>query len=107
MRLIRFILIDLALVLLAPESATATIMATRAHFKTAPEAVGYLRPTLYPEPVSSPDVIRHLYRHTSQAAPFEHSAEALGPLSRLTTSLRKAAYLLVGRARDSGRLPGP
>ncbi|WP_018319587.1 hypothetical protein [Bradyrhizobium sp. WSM2793] len=77
MRLIRFILIDLALMLLAPENAEA--MATGANFKSATRAVGSLMRISGSEPVFSAGVSRHLYRQTSQAAPFGHSAEALGP----------------------------
>ncbi|WP_271566380.1 hypothetical protein [Bradyrhizobium sp. CCBAU 11386] len=79
MRLIRFILIDLALMLLAPENAEAMTMATSANFKSASKAAGSLMRISGPEPVFSSGVSRHLYRNTSQATPFEHSAEPLGP----------------------------
>ncbi|MBB4258155.1 hypothetical protein [Bradyrhizobium sp. CIR3A] len=77
MKLIRFILIDLALMLLAPENAEP--MATGANFKSATRAVGSLMRISGSEPIFSAGVSRHLYRQTSQAAPFGHSAEALGP----------------------------
>lgn len=77
MRLIRFILIDLALMLLAPENAEA--MATGANFKSATKALGSLMRISGSEPVFSSGVSRHVYRQTSQAARFGHSAEALGP----------------------------
>ncbi|MDA9465024.1 hypothetical protein [Bradyrhizobium sp. CCBAU 53415] len=78
MRLIRLILIDLALMLLAPENAEAMTMATGANFKSATNAMGSLMRISGPEPVFSSGVSRHLYRQTSQAAPFGPSAEALG-----------------------------
>ncbi|MHC2278173.1 hypothetical protein ACVME8_004784 [Bradyrhizobium diazoefficiens] len=78
MRLIRFMLIDLALMLVAPESAEATI-SYWADFKSAREAVGSLMPISGRGPVFSFGVSRHLCRPTSQAAPFEHSPEGLGP----------------------------
>ncbi|UQR65006.1 hypothetical protein LRP30_06985 [Bradyrhizobium sp. C-145] len=78
MRLIRFILIDLALMLLAPENAESMTMATGANFKSATKAGGSLMRISGSEPVFSAGVSRHLYRQTSQAAPFGHSAEALG-----------------------------
>lgn len=98
MKLIRFIMIDLALMLLAPESAKATIVATDANFESAREAVGSVMPSSGPEPV-----IGQLYRQASQAALFEH---ALGPPSRLTT-LRcwKGAYLSMPSAASNARLP--
>ncbi|NYG45193.1 hypothetical protein GGD67_002651 [Bradyrhizobium sp. IAR9] len=79
MRLIRFILIDLALMLLAPENAEAMTMATGANFKSATKAVGSLMRISGSEPVFSSGVSRHVYRQSSQAAPFGHSAESLRP----------------------------
>lgn len=79
MRLIRFILIDLALMLLAPENAEAMTMATGANSKSATKAVGSLTRISGSEPVFSSGVSRHVYRQTSQAAPSGHSAEALRP----------------------------
>lgn len=103
MKLIRFIMIDLALMLLAPESAKATIVATDANFESAREAVGSVMPSSGPEPVFGSGVIGQLYRQASQAALFEH---ALGPPSRLTT-LRcwKGAYLSMPSAASNARLP--
>ncbi|UVO35917.1 hypothetical protein KUL72_32245 [Bradyrhizobium arachidis] len=69
-------LIDLALMLVAPESAEATI-SYWADFKSAREAVGSLMPISGRGPVFSFGVSRHLYRPIS--TPFEHSAEGLGP----------------------------
>ncbi|WP_407114866.1 hypothetical protein [Bradyrhizobium sp. LMG 9283] len=85
MRLIRFILIDLALMLLAPENARAMPMATSANFKSATKAVGSLMLISDTEPVFSSGVSRHLHGQTSQAAPFGHSAEALGPANQAET----------------------
>jgi len=104
MRFIRFILIDLALMLLAPESAKANIVATDANFKSARKAVGSVMPNSGPEPVSGSGVLRQLHCQAFQAAPFQHSLEALGPPSRLTT-LRcwNGALPLIGKR--SGQCP--
>jgi len=106
MRFIRFILIDLALMLLAPESAKATTVASDANFKSAREAVGSVMSSSDPDRVFGSGVIRQLYCQASQAALFEHSSEALGPPSRLTT-LRcwKGAYLSMASAAGNVRLP--
>lgn len=87
MRLIRFILIDLALMLLAPENAGATTMATGASFKSATNAVGRLMWISGPLPVLNSGVSRRLYRQTSQAAPFGHSAETLGSAKQAENAL--------------------
>ncbi|PWE77091.1 hypothetical protein XF30_10130 [Bradyrhizobium sp. SUTN9-2] len=60
MRFIRFILIDLALMLLAPECAKATIMATDANFESAREAVGSVMPSFGPSHLVGSGVIRQL-----------------------------------------------
>lgn len=79
MRFIRFILIDLALMLVAPENAEAMTVAPGANFKSARKAVGCLMRISGPEPVFSSGLSRHLYRQTSRAAQFGHSAKASGP----------------------------
>ncbi|GAB9116900.1 hypothetical protein ABIF65_010396 [Bradyrhizobium japonicum] len=85
MRLIRFMLIDLALMLVAPESAEATI-SYWADFKSAREAVGSLMPISGRGPVFSFGVSRHLCPPTSQAAPFNIHQKASARPSRPKTS---------------------
>jgi len=75
-KFIRFILIDLAMMLLAPGNAEAMTLAHGAHFKSAGKAVGSLMPISGSEPVFSSGLSGHFERQTSQAAQFGHSAEA-------------------------------
>ncbi|WP_092302647.1 hypothetical protein [Bradyrhizobium sp. Ghvi] len=75
MKFIRFILIDLALMLLAPENAEAMIMAPSANLKSTTKAVGSLMRISGSERLFSS---RHLDHQISRAAQLAHSAEAVG-----------------------------
>ncbi|MVT73680.1 hypothetical protein [Bradyrhizobium cajani] len=76
MRFIRFILIDLALMLLAPENAEAMTVASGANVKSSSKAVGSLMRTF--GSVFSSGLSRHLYRQTSQVSRFGPSTEGAG-----------------------------
>lgn len=78
MRLIRLILIDLTLMLLAPDIAQAMNMGAGADFTLVAKAVAPFKPIAGPEAVSSSGDSRHLYSQTAQAVPFQLSANAPG-----------------------------
>ncbi|MGY3487742.1 hypothetical protein ACVW1C_005625 [Bradyrhizobium sp. USDA 4011] len=78
MRLIRLILIDLTLMLLAPGSAEATILGAGVAFTSATKAVASWEGISAAEPILSSGASRQPSRQTSQAAPIQLATNTLG-----------------------------
>ncbi|MGY4157776.1 hypothetical protein ACVINW_003618 [Bradyrhizobium sp. USDA 4461] len=79
MRLIRLILFDLALMLLAPEVAEAMNAGVGAHFTSTTSAVApFERIAGHEAVVSSPEDSQRVYSQTTQAAPVQ-PADKLSP----------------------------
>ncbi|WP_235999924.1 hypothetical protein [Bradyrhizobium uaiense] len=78
MRLIRLILIDLTLMLLAPGSAEATIWGAGVAFTSATKTMASWEGISAAEPILSSGASRQPSRQTSQAAPIQLATNTLG-----------------------------
>ncbi|MGY4229947.1 hypothetical protein ACVMIH_007308 [Bradyrhizobium sp. USDA 4503] len=105
MRLIRLILIDLTLMLLAPGNAEATIRAAGAAFTSATKTVTSSERISAPDPILSSGASRQPSRPTTQAAPFQLATNPLGPVkpAEHSTMLELGSPCVIGKR--AGQLP--